>query len=287
MAKTKLNPLAILDREIPDLAIPEPVDSSGFMRRTHVECISNKDVEEELTVGVVYRVEDITEDNGIYVISDSGNTLQFFNWHFKSIEHGPFKVSDEVQLLNHEDVVIEEKPSGEHVNVPDYVQSKFVVTQAGDTESSIQHKPGVVFRTPNRNLKYSKRFKMLKKNPFRPGDKVKLAKDHKMLVLGCMYTVHAVDNDFVSLKEYLDSGERFRYNVFNKWDRPTRTQLKVRKYKSKMNLSDHVRYYINRKIGDKSSLVSIRKQMIEDKVIGEDISLQDLKKICDTMFTWK
>jgi|SRR5271165_4900815 len=285
MAKTKLNLPAILDREIPDLAIPEPISSSGFMRRTHVECISAKDTEEELTVGLVYRVEDLTEDDGILVHNDNGNVQPYHNWHFKDIEHGPFKEGDEVQILGSDDSQIVEKPREGHYNIPDYVGGKYIVYSGNDTESILQIKPGVKFKFPNRELKYNKRYKMLNKNPLSKGDKVKCIKDNKALILGCLYSIEAIDGDYVYLKEEAGSGNRYRYNIFMKWDRPSRLQLKVKKYKTKMNLADHVRYYVNRKSGQK--LTDIRKQMLEDKVIGDDISLHDLKKICDTMFTWK
>lgn len=287
MAKTKLNLPAILDREIPDLAIPEPIESLAFMRRTHVECITNKDVEDDLTVGVVYRVEDLTEDDGIYVTNDHGNNQQYYNWHFKSIEHGPFKERDEVVLLDSTDVEIMQKPKDGHYNIPDYMGGKYPVHSASANETIVQIKPGLLFKFPNRNLKYNRRHSMLKKNPFVKGDKVKCIKYNKSLVLGCLYIIDGIDGDSVYLKEDGGSGNRYRYNTFMKWDKPSRMQVRVKKYKAKMKLSDHVRYYLNRKAGEKVSLVQIRKQMIEDKIIGDDISLKDLKVICDTMFTWK
>src|SRR5271165_4025554 len=146
MAKTKLNLPAILDREIPDLPIPEPIDSTGFMRRTHIECITNKDVEEELTVGSVYRVED-TADDGAFVMNDNGNVQQYYNWHFISVEHGPFKAGDQVELLNHEDVVILDRPKEKHVNIPDYIHSKFIVIEGNKTDTKIGA-GSITFGTP-------------------------------------------------------------------------------------------------------------------------------------------
>jgi hypothetical protein len=286
MAKTKFNLPAILDREIPDLAIPDPIQTTGFMRREHVECISNKDVEDDLTVGIVYHVVEPTDDEGVMIQNDNGDTKAYYNWHFKSVEHGPFKLNDEVQLLGFDDVEIVDKPRDSHYNIPDYVGSKFIVVASNETESVVRLKPGVIWKAPNRNLKYQKRYNMLKSNPFTKGDTVKCTKTGGAdVIVGCLYTVHAVDNDLVYLTETRDQGNRYRYNLFVKWDKPSRIQARVKKYKTKMKLADHVRYYLNKNRGLR--LTEIRKEMLIDKIIGDDVTLQDLKKICDTMFTWK
>lgn len=290
MASRKLNLPAILDKEIPDLAIPEPIPGSEFMRGTHIECISNKDVEEELTIGVVYKIEDLAPDDGVSVMNDLGNYHNYYNWHFKSIQHGPFKKDDEVSLNAGEDVEVVTKRQGDSDNdqalIGNFLGSRYIVTVATDTYVHIKVRDGIVFKVPNRNLRFYRRNKMLKKNPFKVNDRVKCVKSHNSLTLGCIYTISHLDGDSVFLKEYQDV-ERFRYNLFLKWDRPTKVQIRMKKHKAKMKLADHVRYYVNRKGADKKSLLKIRNEMLDDKIISEDVSLKDIKQICDTMFSWK
>lgn len=286
MVAKKFSLPAILDREIPDLAIPEPIQGSTFMRRTHVECIDITDVEEELTQGMIYRIEEVPDNDNVILHNDLGNNSSYVNSHFRSIEHGPFKKNDMVQILSIEDGQIISKPDDYHFNMPDYVGAKLIVTKATDVGCELQLKANVIIYLPNVCLKYVKRDVMLKRNPLKQNDKVKCMKNHNTLSLGGLYTVSHVEGDYVHLKEYVD-GERFRYNLFEKWDKPSRIQVKAKKYKARMKLVDHVRYYLNRKTGPKTNLVQVRKLMLEDKIIGDDVSLKDLKTICDQMFSWK
>lgn len=286
MAIKKFNLPAILDREIPDLAIPEPIQGSIFMRRMNVECIDTSDVEEELTLGMVYRIEDITDNDSVHVENDLDNMRSYLNFHFRSIEHGPFKKGDTVQILNVDNAQIVTKPDDYHFNLPDYIGAKLVVVKATDTDCVVQIKTGVTISLPNISLKYIKRDVMLKKNTFKVNDKIRCMKEHSAVSLGGLYTVSNVEGDYVHLKEYTD-GERFRHTLFEKWDKPNRIQIKAKKFRARMKLADHVRYYLNRKSGPKTSLVQIRKQMLDDEIIGDDVTLQDLKTICSQMFSWK
>lgn len=273
--------------EIHDLEIPDALPANPFLRKTHVECISNEEYEENLTVCCIYLISNLGEGDIIQIPSDSGNTIQVPNELFRSIEHGPFKKDDEIQLLSGEEVEVIQLPKPDYeYNVQDqYVTGKYKVLEATETHVRLMLRPSFIISVPNRSVKFYKRMNQLKRNPFKSGDKIKCVKAVRGLVQGFLYNVTQVENDFVWIAEY--DGDRFRYNLFEKWAKVTKHHAKVKKFKARMKLADHVRYYVNRKFTAKPSITQLRKMMIEDKIIGDDISLKDIKILCDQMFSWK
>jgi hypothetical protein len=288
--RKKLTVSEILDREVPDLAIPDPIPANEFQPRNRIECIDNRDTEDELTIGVVYTIEEITDSQGLRITNDLGNHSVYYTWHFKSVEHGPFKKGDEIQWMGEEGVTVEETtrhPDYEY-NTRAYVTGRYTIIKADDTHAWIQPKPKVTFKIPNQNLKFHKRIKAMKKNPLQPKDKVKCIKDHTDLILGNLYTIEQVEGDYVWLLGIQNGGDKYRYNLFKKWDKLPRESKHNKKFLNRMKLADHVRYYVNRKIVEvKPTALVIRKALLEDKIITTDVTLKDIKNICDQMFMWK
>jgi hypothetical protein len=284
----KLNlPVLYSVDDILDMEIPDPMPGSLLMRRTYVTCVDANVYEEGITVGNVYRIEDLQTVGNIEHVCVNNDLGMMCNYPvdcFKSIEHGPFIATDEVTLLTSEGHTVDEWPVDASPYKPEnFVTGKFRVTKATATHATIQLNAGRAITVPNENLKFYKRFSN-KKNTFKSGDRVKLMKAHHDLMMGYMYTVRVAEGDYVYLME--SDGDRYPYKLFKIWAKPSSKQVKVKKFKSRMKLADHVRYYVNRKFDHRPTPASLRKKLLEDKIIADDVSTKDIKSICDQMFSW-
>lgn len=277
--------------EMFDMEIPEVSSGSPFIRRGFVECLSNEVSNgAELTVGFVYRIEDVGQD-GLFVNDDRGNITLYSPDIFRSIDHGPFKVGDIVSILSAARAKIVKNTYNPDVTISEYVGGEYRVSDVTGTHATLVLRTGSLqVSYPNESLKFKKRTQMLPPNPFKIGDKVRCIKDYKdHLNEGEMYAVRHIEDDFIYLKEMPD--DRFRHNLFVKWDKPSKKQLFVKRLRSQMKLHDQVRFYLNRKsdlLKDKQHPVAVlRRAMLSDKVINENVTLKEVKQIYDKMFHWK
>jgi len=284
-AKKVYTPEEMFDMEIPEVSMGSP-----FIRRGFVECLNNE-VENgvHLTVGFVYRIEDVGQD-GLFVNDDRGNMSIYPTDSFRSIDHGPFKVGDSVSIISAARAKIDKNTYNSDVNINEYVGGEYRIDKATATHATlILRNNSLIVTYPNESLKFKKRTQMLPPNPFKAGDKVRCIKDYKdHLNEGEMYAVRHIEDDFIYLKEMPD--DRFRHNLFVKWDKQSKKQLFIKRLRSQMKLTDQVRFYINRKdiIKNKQHpVVALRKAMLSDKIIDEKVTLKEVKQIYDTMFHWK
>jgi hypothetical protein len=280
-------PILISVDDIQDLEIPNVLEGSNFMRRTYIECISNVNHEEEFTVGCIYKIEEVEPNDMLSVMNDNGNYSEVPTTMFRSITHGPFMVLDDVVFnssVGATNISTTEGQDPLSYRPNDYVGATYRVVKAYEHVSHIQLKAGWIISVPNSNLMFKKRNAKSNNNPFKVGDKVKCFRENSRLSFGVMYTVSHVENDYVYISER--DGDRFKYSIFKLYDKPSKKQLKIKKFKARMQLADHVRYYLNRKFDTKPTVVVLRNHMIKDKIIGEDITVKDIKAIYDTMFGW-
>lgn len=274
--------LELLVDEMPDIATPEPVAGSPFQRRGFVECIKNPDeLEEDLTIGKCYRVEELASDDSLYIMNDSGDTKRIDSSLFKAIDHGPFRKSDQVQLLGISDVV------GINCEVNrDYIGSGGTVTEATETSAVVTF-GGRQYKCPNTVIKLTKRQNILGKNPFKKGDRVRCIKDGRGGVahVGCIYTIATVDGDWIYLNE--DRDDRYLYNRFVKYDKISKAELKAKQKKAKILVTDQIRMFINKHSYEKWTATKLIKMMKDEKVPNADmITSKDVENVLEGMFRW-
>lgn len=281
----QLDPKAIAQY---DKELPEPVVGSQFQRRGFVECISNDGFEDKLTIGVIYRIEELGEDEATLLINgDNGNAKYYPGIMFKSIDHGPFKVQDEVEILGIIGATFKKAPSGATVdNLAGYMHAGVAIMEVSGDKALVKIGSSYEVWFPNENLKFRKRHIMLARNPFKPGDKVRCIKPYARINVGEMYTINHAADDSVILLE--DTDHRYRHTYFVKYEKLSRKEIFRKKLESRMTLSDKVRTYINKtsSMDTKLTPVKLRNAMINDNVIDDKVALVEINKIYKQIFSW-
>lgn len=273
----------ILMNEVEDVNIEEASSGIPFIRRGFVECIDSLNHENDLIVNKVYRVQEIHEDNDkLYIQAEDGDHHWYPSRLFKAIDYGPFRKSDEVQLLGLAGV---EAIKGQLLE--DYVHHNTIVKEATDTHAIVEYGNGIKYKVPNANLRLQKRYTTLSTpNPFVEGDKVRAIKSDYRIYVGSLYTVIESQGDHIRLAEDPE-GNRFYHIKFKKYEEPKK---KKKEKKVVLSLKDYVREFYNKHSYEKltpSKLVKyMRESNVPKELFNEEEIVKCLKELNKTMFTW-
>jgi len=266
--------------QIPEKVLPEVADPSPFQRHGLAECIVD-DVP-NLSKWRIYKIEEFEEgdDTQFLMIDDTDYRYVFPSSYFRCIDNGPFRVGDDVMIIETEGIVNMKGATVPH----DYEGSIRLVREVKDKESQVEYTSGALAWFPNTHLKFQKRRSWLEANPFHKGDSVEVVKENRRdeLPVGAVYTVESVSGESIYLKEIGKTA--FLHNRFKK--HVIKSKFKKRKKKVKMSLSDQIRNIINANCYVKLSPIDILNILREKKIVGEDINLVDITRLTKGMFRW-
>lgn len=278
--KPVVTPVQIDSKElekIPNIRIPEAVAGSPFQRRGFAECIT--DEQPHLTKHKMYRIEELSESSDDFLIADdSGNPVMYPSAFFRSIEHGPFRTNDQVQVIETAGIV---DTNNKKINTG-YRGSSRYVEAIKDDLYLLNLDGGINAWFPGSHLQMQKRSRYLDPNPFKKGDMVRVIKSSRFnhLPIGSIFTIDKIMDDNVSIKE--TPGLKALHNQFVKYVPKEKKATKV----NRLSLSDEIRKVVNGNCYSKLTPYDILRILRDKKIVGEDIKVTDIARLSRGMFAW-
>lgn len=271
----------LLEEELPDILLPEPIPGSPFIRKGFAECIDDKGYINSLVVGKTYKVNELHMDGDKIQVYGEDDEYHWVECKlFKAIDYGPFKENDVVMCHGFEGV--EPKPTED---LKGLLHQNATVKSATDTHATVMWGARSIFKIPNENLRLMSRKFSVGKNPFHKGDWVKCIRKNRGMNIGWKYKLEDSQGDYVYIATPDGMVDKYYHTLFIAV-KPKERKVKVKK----SNLEDYVRKFYNQYSYEKltpAKLIKYIKDAGAPKDIFDDEQvLQVIKKVTKTLFKW-